>query len=60
MARIKNAHLARAYYDDVDTAIKELGTLWVLDRINSGLTYSKKRMQDMREKRCERKGDAKK
>jgi hypothetical protein len=52
MARIKNVHLAREVYDDVDTAVKELGTLWVLDRINSGLTYSKKRAQDMREKRA--------
>ena len=33
------------------TAVKELGTLWVLDRINSGLAYNKKRMTDMRERR---------
>lgn len=55
MARIKNVHLARDVYNDVDTAVRELGTLWVLDRINGGLTYSKKRAQDMREKRAESK-----
>lgn len=42
---------ARQEYDDVELAVKELGSLWVLDRINSGLAYTKKRREEMREKR---------
>ena len=51
-SRAKIPQHARDYYDDIDLAIKELGTLWVLDRINTGLAYTKKRREEMRDKRA--------
>lgn len=56
MARIKHTHLVtRDHYDDLQLAIKELGELWILDRINQGLAYNRKRSEEMREKRAKEK-----
>jgi hypothetical protein len=53
MARTKGSRLVtRDVYDDIGLAIKELGTLWVLDRINSGLAYNRKRKEEMRAARA--------
>jgi hypothetical protein len=55
MARTKASRLVtRDVYDNIGLAIKELGTLWVLDRINSGLAYNRKRKEEMREMREQR------
>lgn len=56
--RIKHIHLAREHYDDLDVAIKELGSLWILDRINAGLTYGKKRAKEMHDKRHPQTGNS--
>lgn len=53
MARAKLSHLARDTYSDVDTAIRELGTLWVLDAINRNLKYNKDRKEYMRTQRTQ-------
>lgn len=52
--RAKIALNARDHYDDLDLAIKELGTLWVLDRINTGLSYAKEKREKVRKAREEK------
>lgn len=51
MARIKFSHLAREKYEDIETAVRELGTLWCLDAINRNLALNKRRKGEMQEKR---------
>lgn len=59
MARMKNTRLVtRDHYDDLDLAVKELGTLWILDRINAGLAYNRMRKQEMHDKRHPSTSDA--
>jgi hypothetical protein len=53
MARTKFTHLAREKYDDIEVAIKELGTLWVLDAVNRNLALNRRRKEEMREKRAD-------
>ena len=47
----KHLHLARARYDDIDTAVKELGSLWVLALINKTLTHTTMKREENRLRR---------
>lgn len=60
MARTKFTHLSRDKYDDVETAIRELGTLWVLDAVNRNLALNVRRKAEMQEKRAKEKEDSSK
>lgn len=51
MSGQRKAVHAREQYDDVETAVRELGTLWVLDLINKTLGHSKIARERFAEKR---------
>ena len=42
---------SREHYTDVDTAVRELGTIWILDLINKTLDHTKIARERLRSKR---------